>query len=64
MQLQYFVRPQSRNGKQLQHAFRHFFAQLVEARMRPGLVELGDDVGNRAPDTGNLGKRACCDDAF
>jgi hypothetical protein len=32
--------------------------------MRPGLVELGDDVGNRAADTGNLGKRACCDDAF
>ena len=46
MELEDLVRPKARNGEQFKHAFRHFFAQLVEARMRSGLVKLGDDVGN------------------
>ena len=63
VQLQDFVGANSRDGKKLEHAVRHFLAQLLKARMGPRFIKLGDDVGYGVADPRNLGEGAGLDDA-
>src|SRR5436305_1490430 len=53
---------EARDGQKFQHAFRDLLAHAFEQRMRPGAVQLGDDVGDCLADAGNLAQAVLADD--
>src|ERR1700720_2163823 len=44
IKLKHFLRPQARNGQEFKGACRDVLSHRLQARVRPGLVKLGDDV--------------------
>ena len=47
-------RLEPRNGEHVEHALRHLPAQLLQQGVGAGVVQLGDDVGDRLADPGKL----------
>jgi hypothetical protein len=51
---EHFLRPEARHSQHLEHTRRDLLPKLLEARMGAGLVQLGDDVGDRLADAGDV----------
>ena len=51
------------NREHVEHALRHVPAQLLQQGVGAGVVQLGDDVGDRLADPGKLAQPVLGDDA-
>ena len=62
IELEHFLRPQARNGQELKDACRDVLSHRLWARVCPGLVKLGDDVGDGGADARDFTQPIVCDD--
>jgi hypothetical protein len=58
-----FLRFETRDRKHVEDTLGDILAQLFQQRMRAGAVQLGDDVGDRLTDPGQLAQAVFGDDA-
>jgi hypothetical protein len=61
IKLQYLVGPQTRNGHQFQKPSRQLLAHGFQGGMRPGLMQSGDDAGDRVAYSRDLAQTVLAD---